>query len=125
MNTTTKPPCVGLTHIFFDAYRTHKALTICNTCPTLQECRTRILNDEATQDRYHIQGVAGGLTAKQRTTIWRTNRPPVRYSTAECHTDAGYRRHLRNGETPCPDCKQAHNEHKKHKARTARTRVAS
>jgi hypothetical protein len=36
---------------------------------------------------------------------------PGRPATRPCGTEPAYRRHLRNGETPCDACRAAHREH--------------
>jgi len=74
------------------------ARAVCHSCPVMDECREWALDNLA-------DGVAGGLTEKERRTIRR--RPRGR--TAElspCGTEAAVRRHQRNGET-CRVCLDA------------------
>jgi WhiB family redox-sensing transcriptional regulator len=95
-----------------------EALAVCARCPVRDECLDYAI-------RYDELGVWGGTTDAQRRRIRNARRaagerlpsrpetgllPAGRGRTGEvgyvagCGTDAAYRRHLRNGETPCRAC---------------------
>ena len=100
--------CLGAdTDTFFDHNRVDEALSICETCPVIRECRdyatTRpgAIND--------IQGVWGGKTERQiqRVRAGTIRRPNPRLTLKPCGTHAAYKRHLKNGTVPCDACREA------------------
>lgn len=83
----------------------------CSGCPVAFECREHALvnGDWVT--------VAGGQTPKERAPEARRRRLPVDANPAHdhnlpkpCGTYAAYRRHRRNGEPPCDECRDAYME---------------
>jgi hypothetical protein len=71
------------------------AKRICAACPVRMSCLNLAIN------RAEPEGIYGGLTAVERDALTgRTN---------GCGTAAGYARHRRWGETPCPLCRAANN----------------
>ena len=98
----TQAACHGLTHLFFPepGGNANQAKAVCRTCPVTQQC------EEAGADEHF--GVWGGKSERQR----KAGRSrivgvptPIRDG-----TPTGYNTHLRSGERPCDDCRQAHNE---------------
>jgi WhiB family redox-sensing transcriptional regulator len=74
------------------------ALAFCAVCDVRAECLRWALDNDETS------GVWGGMNAEDRRI--KANRQPVfRHG-----TDAGYRRHLRQGEYACAECRAAHVE---------------
>jgi len=77
-------------------------------CPVIQECLQFALSLPASKDQH---GVYGGLSHKQRIILRRKNgsqphpRPP-------CGSLAGYRRHLKDHEAPCEECRKANAQRK-------------
>ncbi|MDD7813666.1 WhiB family transcriptional regulator [Mycobacterium sp. CSUR Q5927] len=79
------------------------AQAICARCPVAQECR-----EEARRNF-----VSHGIWAGQE--YGRRQRGRGR-ALPRCGTPSGYRRHLRNNETPCDDCRAANNLYTKNSA---------
>lgn len=76
-------------------------------------------------DSYTI--TQGGITAERRdelgTVLDRKWSPDI---VRPCGTDAAYRRHIRHGEKPCPQCVTAHNTARQEtRQRAARRQTAS
>lgn len=84
------------------------AKAICARCPVRHDC----LDDEMGTDHPFglMYGVRGGLTVTERRNLRaRRNGGPRRPPTpAKCGEDAGYQKHRRLQEDPCPACLQAH-----------------
>jgi hypothetical protein len=82
------------------------ALTICADCQHLDRCRAWVLRQP--DDPSPVM-VVGGMTPGQRRR--------ERFGNQTCGTDAGWQRHRKNGQRPCPACLAAHNaytrEHKR------------
>lgn len=82
-----------------------EAKRVCAGC----EVRTQCL--EYAMDNRIAFGVWGGLSWTERNALRRKRvgvRPPQ--ERRPCGTEAAYRRHLRRGESPCADCREAHME---------------
>jgi len=138
-----KAACRGLDPNFFvperyDVKTTKEAKKICATCPVKNECREYGLNIHRFID---LDGIFGGLTKIERLRILRKENLPRRRQSPmkdikfrpidmkPCGTTAAYTRHLRNNETPCPACKQAHalwqwDYRKRHPRKSRAQRVA-
>jgi WhiB family redox-sensing transcriptional regulator len=88
------------------------ALQICAGCPVRTDCLNYALEFGVTH------GIFGGLLPRQRRTYRRNNK--IRTQRAyryrlPCGTSAGYKRHQRAGQVPCPACVRAEQQrvHKK------------
>ncbi len=89
--------CVGSNpEIWFDGYRRAEAQRICAKCPVAEQCR------EAGADEY--RGVWGGQDQHRKTVPASRTAPFL----DEHGTNAGYKRHRREGTPPCPRCTIAH-----------------
>ena len=104
MNWRDRAACAGMFDVDWFPHpsaRTPVALQVCRECPVRQECLEDALGEGLDQF-----GVRGGHTEKQR---MRMARSRTRAAVAECGTDAGYYRHLRQLMTvPCDLCRRAH-----------------
>jgi Transcription factor WhiB len=81
--------------IFFDSKRYRQAVQVCRTCPVMEQCR---------QARRGAAGVWGGRVfggVRPRSSLRGFLLDP-------CGTEGAYRRHIRNGQKPCPDCIHGH-----------------
>ena len=103
--------------VFFASTRDHVSIaaakTICGGCPVLQECGEYAL-------MHRIQhGVWGGMTTAQRKCILRRlgkgtgqpkkqAAPAKRRKVAECGTNTGYGKHIRDKTKICEPCRRAH-----------------
>lgn len=76
------------------------ALSFCRVCPVLFECREYALAERIQH------GVWGGLTEDQRRDT-QTVRARGPKTPAACGTEAGARKHRRDGEAVCGDCRSA------------------
>lgn len=76
-------------------------------CPVKNECLEFALSLPAHQDTC---GVYGGVSHKTRLTMRRNRQPVLEF--VPCGTVRAYRRHLRNGETPCSECRRANSDDK-------------
>ncbi len=84
------------------------AKTICAECPVTNQCRSYAT------DKGAEFGVWGGLTAKERGRLEKTQRTPAPPTLAkQCGTIAGAQRHYRRGEGTCPRCRVAATEHRR------------
>lgn len=72
---------------------TREALATCTACPVITDCLAHALE----QPENH--GIWGGTTETERAAM---------NGRIRCGTTAGYRRHQRNGSSPCRSCQQAH-----------------
>lgn len=120
--------CRGLNPNLFvpergDVASIRTAKEICAECPVRNQCREYGL---AIHRQADLDGVFGGLTKIERLRILRKENLPRRRQTpmnsntvrfynparpfVPCGTESAYVRHLRNKETPCRACKQAHCE---------------
>jgi hypothetical protein len=87
-------------NLWFDADTQKEAISICQTCPELEACRTYALTLPV-----DTEGVFAGLTAKQLKPLRKANNnPPV----IDHGTPAGYDQHKRHGIPACQACLQAH-----------------
>jgi WhiB family redox-sensing transcriptional regulator len=113
-----------------DAGQAKQARAVCARCPVREQCLTAALEAD---ERF---GIFGGLSVRQRDALKRernttgpesTTRPDRRRHRAPCGTEAGAKRHWRDGETICTPCRKAanlrHNE--REEARRARQRSAA
>lgn len=88
-----------------------EARAICATCPVINRCLEEgVINNEI--------GVWGGTSDRERRLIRRRwqleGRMPARTRPRPaCSTEAGHRWHLRNNETPCIGCLDAHAQAKR------------
>lgn len=105
MSWRDRAACFGMDiNIFFpergDMATLQLALDTCAACPVIDDCRAELIGER--------EGVFGGLSANARyayrSEVGYKQRRPV----AECGTDAGHRRHLRDGEPSCWACLDAH-----------------
>lgn len=79
---------------------------ICAGCPAKLACLEMALDAEAGEALSIRHGIFGGCTPPER---YRLNGGRVRPPTHAPHgTDARYKRHLADAETPCRDCTDAH-----------------
>ena len=101
------------------------ALSFCNRCPVRKQCLDKALAEEGGRGRESRFGIRGGLTEGQRYYVYSQTRPtamdrkprpsqstPRRSSkraAPPCGTNAGYKRHVRDGEPVDEACRQAHN----------------
>jgi hypothetical protein len=76
----------------------------CAACPVREECLQHALVNNETS------GIWGGTTDRERQRIGYAPRPRMMAPRSLCGTDSGYRRHWRDGEQPCQECKTAHTE---------------
>lgn len=116
--------CKGLTDLFFnergDNADMKEAKHVCASCPVAPECREYVLSVDLVE-----RGIWGGLSEKERRPLRRLRRP-LKPSPgpggmeAQCGTDSGYYRHIRQGTERCAACKRAHSE-----AETRRQRETS
>lgn len=87
-------------NIWFDADTQKQAISICQTCPELDVCRTYALTLPV-----DTQGVFAGMTAVQLKPLRKANNnPPV----IEHGTKNGYGQHRRAGIPACQACREAH-----------------
>ena len=91
------------------------AVTICVACPVAKECLEYALENPSER------GVWGGSSFRQRSTIRQSDDPQASVEmhvtelrigastrgSAECGTPGGYRRHRREGDIPCQECRNA------------------
>jgi hypothetical protein len=82
--------------------RTGKA--ICAGCPTLDRCRTWVLNKP--DDPSPVMVVGGMTPGERRRARPPAQPPPERQQLAPCGTNSAYQRHRRRGEH-CPTCAAA------------------
>jgi WhiB family redox-sensing transcriptional regulator len=96
-----------------DSLAVRAAKAICRECDVQAECLAYAITNGETH------GIWGGKAREERLAIARragfTRRvakelPETTRRVAQCGTQPGYRRHLRDGETPCDDCRQAHRD---------------
>ena len=79
---------------------------ICGTCPAKLACLEMALDAESGEALSMRHGIFGGCTPPER---YRLNGGRVRPQSSAPHgTDARYKRHLADAETPCRDCTDAH-----------------
>jgi hypothetical protein len=89
-------------NIWFDADTQKEAVSICQTCPELEACRTYALTLPV-----DTEGVFAGMTAKELKPLrLANNNPPV----IEHGTVGGYHKHLRSGIPACQACLRANSE---------------
>ncbi|MEB3065048.1 WhiB family transcriptional regulator [[Mycobacterium] zoologicum] len=112
-----------------DAGQAKQARAVCARCPVREQCLTAALEAD---ERF---GIFGGLSVRQRDALKRdqaagpdrATRPDRRRHRAPCGTEAGAKRHWRDGETICTPCRKAanlrHNE--REEARRARQQAAA
>lgn len=94
-----------------DAGQAKQAKAICARCPVREQCLTAALEAD---ERF---GIFGGLSVRQRDALKReqstgpdrTTRPDRRRHRAPCGTEAGAKRHWRDGEPVCTPCRKAAN----------------
>ena len=81
-----------------------EAKAICAGCEMRDRCLDYALGDRS------LVGIWGGTSQRERARIRRDNPRPkkVRLAIKPCGTNAAFKRHQRNGETPCLACKTAH-----------------
>lgn len=92
-------------NIWFDADTQSQAVSICQSCPELEACRTYALTLPV-----DTEGVFAGLTAKQLKPLRKANNnPPV----IEHGTASGYNQHRRTGVPACEACLRANAEYTK------------
>jgi hypothetical protein len=77
-------------------------------CPVIQDCLEFALSLPASKDQH---GVYGGLSHKQRVLLRRKRGGQERPKPA-CGTLAMYRRHLKDREAPCEECRKANAQRK-------------
>ena len=98
--------CRGLdTNLFFPTRggSSTQAKMVCQTCPVSGDCESF-----AAGERF---GVWGGLSEKQRQRA-RKGQPARTALKPIVHgTNAGWQAHIRRGETPCDECRHAHNRY--------------
>lgn len=113
-HTTTPPPCTGVPGLFFGPdgqrdsspagrKRVTAAKAVCFTCPIRIACR-----DEARTS--HAHGVWGGESESDRRKVGFAPKPVAVPRIAACATEAGARRHRREGQPPCIPCLNAEAE---------------
>ena len=99
--------CAGRTDLEWFPHRhvrSPKALEVCSDCPVRDTCLLDALDEGDLQ-----HGIRGGHTEDERMGMSRRRGLPDRPRQAECGTDSGYYRHLRQlGTEPCMDCRRAH-----------------
>ena len=88
-----------------DAGQAQRAKAICARCPVREQCLAAALEAD---ERF---GIFGGLTVRQRDALIRERNTPQhrRRHRAPCGTEAGAKRHWRDGEQPCEACRKAAN----------------
>jgi len=92
-------------NIWFDADTQSQAVSICQTCPELEACRTYALTLPV-----DTEGVFAGMTAKELKPLRKANNnPPV----IEHGTANGYNQHRRTGTPACEACLRANAEYTK------------
>jgi hypothetical protein len=90
-------------NIWFDADTQSEAVSICQTCPELEACRTYALTLPV-----DTEGVFAGMTAKELKPLRKANNnPPV----IDHGTKNGYQQHSRSGIPACPACLKANSEY--------------
>ncbi len=95
--------------IFFNAKRANDAKRYCSRCPVVLACR------EAGQTAY--RGVWAGEYVMRTTT---GPSPSAPYLPTAHGNEAGYSRHIYNGEEPCRQCRLAHAAYQREKATRTR-----
>ena len=91
-------------NIWFDTDTQEQAVTICQTCPELDVCRTYALSLPV-----DTEGVFAGLTAKQLKPLRKQNgNPPI----IDHGTINGYTQHRRYGIPACDACLRANANYK-------------
>jgi hypothetical protein len=87
-------------NLWFDIETQNEAVTICEACPELDNCRNYALTLPV-----DTEGVFAGMTAKELKPLRKANNnPPV----IDHGTPAGYDQHKRHGIPACQACLQAH-----------------
>jgi hypothetical protein len=76
------------------------AQLICRSCIVREQCRGANLDQPA--------GIFAAMTGTDRAQLRQVEITLARAPVAECNSNAGYHRHLRDGEDACPDCLAAH-----------------
>jgi hypothetical protein len=89
-----------------DLFSATAAKQTCQACPVRQRCLTDALTSEDGKGATGRFGIRGGLDHDERHR--QATGRPARRGRAECGTDAGYRRHIKNGEPVDEACQAAH-----------------
>lgn len=85
------------------------ARRVCAGCPVRQMCLEDALTIERTGPEADVHGVRGGLTPNERIALLHGKRRPLMCGDKQ-GTDAGWQRHRRRAQDPCPECQQAHSD---------------
>jgi WhiB family redox-sensing transcriptional regulator len=118
---TPRPPlpCTGQGDLFFresdrrgNVARTHRAKRLCARCPVWEACR-QLGRDTRSY------GIWGGEDEDQRTRAG--FKPAHRTLPAPCGTEAGAKRHGRDGEKACGPCLKAANTAKENRRKNLAT----
>lgn len=96
--------------VFFDDQLTSVAMGICQACPVRPACLADAIATEGGTAPTSRFGVFGGLGPAERYRIATGRKAKTGRSPAPCGTDAGYRRHIRNGEPADEPCLAAHRQ---------------
>lgn len=91
-------------NLWFDAETQNEAVTICQACPELENCRNYALTLPV-----DTEGVYAGMTAKQLKPLRRANNNP---KVIDHGTTAGYDQHKRYGVPACEACLKANANYK-------------
>lgn len=114
-----RTPCVDHPDIFEESFHIgykrpgpearaviRECKAICAGCPAKLACLEMALDAEGGETLSTRHGVFGGTTPPER---YRLNGGRVRPQTSAPHgTNARYKRHLADAETPCRECTDAH-----------------
>jgi WhiB family redox-sensing transcriptional regulator len=83
------------------------ARRVCADCPVRRLCLEDALRTEAEGPESDVHGVRGGLTPNERIDLRRGKKRPEMCGSKK-GTDAGWQRHRRRAQDPCPECREAH-----------------
>ncbi len=93
---------------------------ICDICPVVKECLAHVLSLDV-----HVEGIWAGLNKEERRKLRPGSNLDRRHDSVRPHgTEAAYRRHFRQGTTPCQACTDADSTARAARRQRARERAA-
>ncbi|MBZ4322475.1 WhiB family transcriptional regulator [Streptomyces huiliensis] len=102
------------------------ARELCERCPVRAACLEDALAAEGNARPYNRYGIRGGKDEQERYLIYRARRRAAEGEkvTNKCGSEPGYHRHRRDGELPCPACRDAYRTRRRGRRARARARKA-
>lgn len=138
MSWMSRAACKGMPVELFmprrgEVVKIREARKVCFACPVLSECREYSMRAAQEAD---LDGIFGGWTKIERQRHMRrqglrvrrmgySNAPmpePTRRMDGDHGTASAYRRHIRDNESPCDECYEAHQARLYRRAQYDRTR---